>query len=155
MDLRRLRAGEWIAALGGAVLLVSLFLPWYGPDASSGWEVLTAIDLLLAAFALFALALFVITATQRVPALPLALDALVALAGKVALALVVIRMASPPGDAEGLEVGIWLALAGALAIVAGGWVAMRDERLSESGRSTDHSGRPGPPPPEVEVIPAP
>ena len=35
MDLRRLRAGEWIAGVSGVVLLVSLFLPWYrGRDAS-------------------------------------------------------------------------------------------------------------------------
>jgi hypothetical protein len=154
MDLRRLRAGEWIAALGGVVLLVSLFLPWYAP-ADSAWEVLAVNDLLLALIGLFALALFVITATQRVPALPLALDGLVAIAGKLALVLVVIRMASPPDGADGLDVGIWLALAATVAIVAGGWIAMRDERLSEGGRFTDHSGRPGPPPPEVEVIRAP
>ena len=30
MDLRRLRAGEWVAAASGVALLVSLFLPWYG-----------------------------------------------------------------------------------------------------------------------------
>ena len=30
MDLRRLRAGEILLAVSGLVLLVSLFLPWYG-----------------------------------------------------------------------------------------------------------------------------
>jgi hypothetical protein len=35
MDLRRLRAGEWIVAVSGAALLASLFLPWYGRDAGS------------------------------------------------------------------------------------------------------------------------
>ena len=29
MDLRRLRAGEWLAAAAGVALVVSLFLPWY------------------------------------------------------------------------------------------------------------------------------
>jgi hypothetical protein len=29
MDLHRLRVGEWIAAISGVVLLISLFLPWW------------------------------------------------------------------------------------------------------------------------------
>jgi hypothetical protein len=153
MDLRRLRAGEWITALGGAALLVALFLGWY--DSTTGWEALTVADILLTLIALFALALLPITATQRVPALPLMLDALVALAGKVGLVIVLIRMLSPPGGAEGLDVGIWLAVAASVAIVVGGWLAMRDERLSRPGRPTDLTGRPGPPPPEIEVLPAP
>jgi hypothetical protein len=153
MDLRRLRAGEWITALGGAALLVALFLSWYG--SATAWQSLTVADILLAAIALFAIALLPITATLRVPALPLVLDALVALAGKVALVIVLIRMLSPPGAAEGLELGIWLALAASVAIVVGGWVAMRDERLSPPDRPTDLTGRPGPPPPEIEVLPAP
>ena len=43
MDLRRLRAGEILLAVSGLVLLVSLFLPWYGTagDAElTGWEAL-------------------------------------------------------------------------------------------------------------------
>ena len=136
MHLRRLRAGEWIGALGGAALLVALFLSWY--DSASGWGALTVADILLAAIAVFAVAL-----------LP------IALAGKVALVIVLIRMISPPGSAEGLEAGIWLALVASVAIVVGGWVAMRDERLSPSGEHTDLTGRPAPPPPEVEVLPAP
>src|SRR5688572_20013404 len=46
MDLRRLRAGEWIAAVSGAAVLASLFLPWYDDGAAdlSGWEALGAID---------------------------------------------------------------------------------------------------------------
>jgi hypothetical protein len=33
-DLRRLQRGDVIAAIGGAVLLISLFLPWFGVDAA-------------------------------------------------------------------------------------------------------------------------
>ena len=153
MDLRRLRAGEWITALGGAALLVALFLQWY--ESATGWKSLTVADIPLAAIAVFALALLPITATHRVPALPLVLDALVALAGKVGLVIVLIRMVSPPDGFEGLDVGIWLALAASVAIVVGGWLAMHDERLSRPGQPTDLTGRPGPPPPEIEVLPAP
>ena len=78
MDLRRLRAGEWIVGISGLVLLVALFLPWYGDDAGSrtGWESLGALDVVLALVALSALAIPIVTAFQRVPAVPLALQAL-------------------------------------------------------------------------------
>jgi hypothetical protein len=33
-DLRRLQRGDVIAAIGGAILLVSLFLPWFSVDAA-------------------------------------------------------------------------------------------------------------------------
>jgi hypothetical protein len=157
MDLRRLRAGEWIAALGGAALLGSLFLPWYaaGTVESSAWEALAATDILLAVVAAFAVSLFVVTATQRVPAVPIALAGLVTFAGIVGLVLVLVRTAWLPDFADSREWGIWLGLAGALAIVIGGWLAMHDERLSKPGRPTDATGRPGPPPPEIEAIPAP
>lgn len=159
MDLRRLRAGEWIAGLGGAALLVSLFLPWYGGAARglttvTGWQSLAVLDVLLALAALGALALPVVTAAQRVPAVPIALASLVTMEGLLAAALVLVRVGFVPGEADGREWGLWLGLAGALAILAGGAAAMRDERLSRPGRGTDASGRPAPPP-ELDTIPAP
>jgi hypothetical protein len=166
MDLRRLRAGEWIAALGGGLLLFSLFLGWYevpvpsvaipaGSEAETAWEAFAVNDLLLAIVAVCALSLVPITASHRVPAIPLALDALVAIAGKLALLLVLIRIAWHPGGATGLELGAWLGLLGTAVIVAGGWTAMRDERLSSEGRPTDLTGRPRAEPPAIETLPAP
>lgn len=157
MDVRRLRAGEWITAAAGTALLASLFGPWYssGPESASGWESLAALDAILALIASFAVALLVITATQRVPAVPLMLSILVTYAGMLAVVLVLIRVVALPDGADGREWALWLALAGALGIVAGGLVTMRDERLSPPGRHTDLTGRPVPPPPEVERIPAP
>jgi hypothetical protein len=68
---------------------------------------------------------------------------------------VLVRLANLPGEFDGREWGLWLGLAAALGMVAGGAVAMRDERLSPAGRHTDLTGRPAPPPPEIEPIPAP
>ena len=68
MNLHRLRKGEWIAAISGAVLIVSLFLPWWeGADGGrlSGWEALTALDVALALLGLSALAVWAITAVAR------------------------------------------------------------------------------------------
>jgi hypothetical protein len=155
MDLRRLRAGEWTAALGGVVLLVSLFLPWYGEPDVSGWEALTVNDVLLAAVALFAVALLIVTAMQPVPAVPIFLDALVALAGIIASVLVLVRVAFLPDGADSREWGLWLGLVGALGIAVGGWISMRDQRVSRPGRPTDLTGRPVAEPAEIEVLPPP
>jgi peptidoglycan/LPS O-acetylase OafA/YrhL len=159
MDLRRLRAGEWIAALSGVVLLVSLFLPWYGGDPgaedASAWEALAAVDVTLALVAAFAVSLLVVTASQRVPAVPIALSALVTLVGLIGLVLVLVRLASVPDGLDGREYGVWLGLLGTIGIVAGGGVAMHDERLSSPGRHTDLTGRPASAPPEIERLPAP
>jgi hypothetical protein len=158
MDLRRLRAGEWIVAASGAALLSALFLPWYeldGGATATGWEGLGVLDIVLAVIAAAAVALLLVTATQRVPAVPVALDALVALAGLVAALLVLLRTLNLPDGAADREWALWLALAASLGLFAGGMLAMRDERLSPRGRHTDLTGIPAPPPPEIETISAP
>src|SRR4051812_11013437 len=125
MDLRRLRAGEWLAAISGIALLVSLFLPWYGPRSVTGWEAMTAIDVLLAFVAASGVLVAVVTATQRVPAVPVALSALISLVGSAGVILVLIRVLHLPGWAGGREWGVWLGLAGAGGIVGGAGVGVR------------------------------
>jgi hypothetical protein len=157
MDLRRLHAGEWIAAASGLALLVSLFLPWYDArdDSISGWEALAVTDIVLAIVAACGVLLAIVTATQRVPAVPIALSALVTLVGAVGLVLIVVRALVLPDNVDGREWALWLGVAGAVGIVAGAFVSMRDERLSRPGRRTDATGRPVTTAPEVERMPAP
>jgi hypothetical protein len=165
MELRRLRAGEWLAAVSSLALLVSLFLPWYGTgesrggvcigryadvigggidcDGATGWESLTAIDILLAFVAASGVLLAIVTATQRVPAVPVALSALISLFGLVGVVLVLLRALDIPDWASGREWALWLGLAGALGIIAGAVLAMREEI------------RPTGAPIEIEPIPAP
>jgi hypothetical protein len=159
MDLRRLRAGEWIAGLGGVALLVSLFLPWYEWElcamlatdvrrgapcpSASGWESLAAIDVLLAFVAAAGVLLPVVTAAQRVPALPIAVAALTTIAGLVGVLLVLLRIAAMPDHFLEREWGIWLALAGALGVLTGALVAMRQEHW------------PGAEEARIEFVPAP
>jgi hypothetical protein len=132
---------------------VALFLPWY--EGLTGWEAFTLLDLILALLALAALSVPVVTAWQRVPALPLALESLTALFAIVALLLVLIRVLNMPGDAHGREWGLWVALAAVLGIVTAALIAMRDERRPPAGRHTDLTGVPVAAPPEIETIAAP
>jgi hypothetical protein len=154
MDLRRLRAGEWIAGISGLVLFVSLFLPWYADDAGSrtGWESLGALDVVLAVVALSALAIPIVTVLHRVPAVPLAHQSLTTLVGGLAILLVVIRVLNMPDWAVGREWGLWVALAATLGVVAGALLAMRDERLTREGRHTDLTGVPVAQQREVETL---
>src|SRR3954462_8558656 len=97
MDLRRLRAGEWLAAISGIALLVSLFLPWYGPRSVTGWGGMTAIDALLAFVAPSGCLVAGGAAPPRVPAVPVALSALISLVGSAGVILVLIRVLHLPG----------------------------------------------------------
>ena len=158
MDLRRLRAGEWALAGSGAVLLLSLFLPWYElPDEASwtAWEAFAVNDVLLALAGLLAAAVAVVTATQKTVAVPIALTSVAVVVCLAALILVAVRLLAEPAQSTGVEPGAWLGLAGALAMTAAAWVAVRDERLSRPGQTTDVTGRPSPPPPEIEAVPPP
>jgi len=109
----------------------------------------------LALIAAAAVSLLFVTASQQVPAVPIALDAVVTVLGILASVLALIRVLDLPDLAGGREWALWLGLAGTLGVAGGGWVAVRDERLSPPGRHTDATGRPAPPPPEIAPIRAP
>jgi hypothetical protein len=154
MDLRRLRAGEWVVGIAGLVLLLALFLQWYGDEAGSrtGWQSLGALDIVLALVALSALAIPIVTALHRVPAVPLAHQSLTSLVGWLAVVLVLIRVLNMPDWAAGREWGLWVALGAAIGVAAGGMLAMRDERLTRAGRHTDLTGVPVSQQLEVETL---
>jgi hypothetical protein len=132
MGVTRLRAGEWLALAGGVVLLVSLFLPWYGLDRASvsGFEAFSVIDLLLALLALLAIALAVLQVTRDGPAMPVGAAVLVATLGKVGVLLVLLRIiVEPESSALEVRLGAWFALAATVAITAGGWLSLMNEHV--------------------------
>jgi hypothetical protein len=110
MDLRRVRVWEWLTGAAGLVLLVSLFLPWYGLDnvkvggaipfdpttTATGWESFSVVDVLLALAALGAMALPVVAAMQRTAAVPQSLTALLMFFAVVAAVAAVVRLLNPP-----------------------------------------------------------
>ena len=155
MDLKKLKRGELIAAIGGLVLLFSLlFLNWYGVTVSAGaafggisgefkvgvdlgaWDaqgpVGTLANLVILAAGVFAVGLAVVTATSRTVALPIATSAVTTALGAAALVMVLGRMILQPGPNEivDLKFGIFLALAATIAITYGGWRSMQEEGTS-------------------------
>jgi hypothetical protein len=137
-----MRRAEPVAGLGGLLLLVALFLPWYGPDDVTGWQALTVIDVLLALLALLAIAVPAVSVATRGPAKAVGIQVIASAVGWLAVLLVAIRLVFPP-DALSLRYGAWLALAGAVIAWVGSWMSLRDEST------------PGAVPPDVPRRPAP
>jgi hypothetical protein len=112
---RRFDIGPLLLALGAIVLLVGLFLDWYGE--ASAWDVFELTDLLLAALAVAALAAAVQLLTDAEfldrRALPWIVGA--------AFVLVAAALINPPLAAadQPLRTGAWLSFAAAVVMVAG------------------------------------
>ena len=172
MDLRRPRLGDWIGGLGGAALLVSLFLPWYGgcaescyllagsepPDGLTAWRSFAVLDLLLLVTALFGIAMLAFSLTQRVAAVPIATAAITAIFSTAAAVWVLVRVVELPGpDAfSDRRFGLYVGLGSTVAVAAGAWLSMRDEGFGvrpAPGMEATLGG--GDPLAEVPVVPVP
>jgi hypothetical protein len=135
MDFKQLDRGEVVAAAGGALLAVSVFLAWYslgnanatlnscrGPHSScTGWHALTIVRflLLLAAAAPAILAWIII----RGHALSWPRGELTAVTALAALTFILFRgVIDKPGQPSGeisIDFGWWVALVGGLLILTG------------------------------------
>src|SRR4051812_9258018 len=99
MDLRRAGAWDWLTGLAGVVLIVDLWLPWYGAAGltANAWEAFTYVDLLLALAGLSAIALVVVTAAAPAAAIPRIMNTCVLWLGVAASVFAVIRLINVPG----------------------------------------------------------
>ena len=139
MDTSRLTPADMIAGVGGIVLLISLWLPWYGLSAdvsgvsfdgsASGWEWLSLIDIILFLCAVAAIA---VVAAKAAGALPPDVPAALVLfaAGALAFLLCVFRLIDTPvpGDVPdeidvSRKIGVFLAVIASGAIGYAGWRA--------------------------------
>ena len=137
MDTSRLTTGDIIAGVGGIVLLISLFLPWYGAsvdvggfsasESGNGWEAMSFIDILLFVIALVAIAVVAARATGQLPAEVPAAVVLLGL-GALAVLLVLYRIIDIPVEGDipdevdlSRKIGVFVALIGAAAVAYGGW----------------------------------
>ena len=152
-DLRGLRGSERIAVTGTALILLSFFLPWYGfpvsgdPLAQTGWAAFSFAEgaLVLVCGAVVLLALQV--GGGYVPPRPLTEWGLFVAAGLWAAMIVGYRMVDRPDfdlDLQlvaierdySLRYGIFVALGGALLIVAAG-MRSRRKLLARRARERD------------------
>jgi hypothetical protein len=148
VSTRRLDGAPLISALGGLILLVSLFLHWYQPGLSA-WTAFEVLDLLLAALAIAALLAGASSVLEERPRTDGALPAI----GCAAFVIVVSQLINHPPAAQGAGVqsGAWLGLAGSGLMAAGGLLALAGVSLSLSV-SPRHTSReaeraePAPPP---------
>ena len=130
--MRRVRAGELIAAAGAVALLVVTFLDWYVVDgvAVDAWGAFRITDLLLAVVIALGLGLLAVQLVGRGPALPVSIAVLTATIALAAALLVAYRILNQPGPNDLVEVraGAWLGLFAAALEAFGAWHSLSDER---------------------------
>jgi hypothetical protein len=164
VDTSKLSVGDQIAAVSGIVLLIALFLPWYGVDVSVGgfsasesanaWEALDFIDILLFLIALVAIGVPVAKAAGSMPD-DVPGPMIVLAAGGLAVLLVLFRLIDlPTPDVSGSGIdfsrkfGIFLGLIAAVGVTYGGW------RANEEAPVSSAPAAPPPPPPAPTDTPA-
>lgn len=129
MAPRKIDLGEALAAAGALLLVVSLFLEWFG--GASAWEAFESLDLvlLLGAFAVLAA---VAGAFEWLGA------RLLAPLGGLLLLVVIVQIVEPPpgfGD-EDTDIGAWLALTAAGLVLLGGLLRIASISITVSGKDT-------------------
>lgn len=146
------RLGAVVAAAGGVILIVSLFLVWYEAPGSgvldsvtdaidnatgsnltdklsrTGWESFEFTDLICALAGGMALVrgLVSLAGDDDNPAIPGPM--LLTVLGGVAAAAIAYRIANPPGLGFERQIGIWIGLIGAAAVTYGSAIALRASR---------------------------
>jgi hypothetical protein len=125
MDMSRTSTGQRIAGIGGVLLFIFLFLPWFGEGGQelSGWEGQSSTDVFMLITAVVAIAAGLAGPTGLlVPGLTL--NGAAALLGAVAtIQLVWLSFF----DGDGREYGMYLSLLAAIAIAVGGYLAAQAE----------------------------
>ncbi len=119
MDIGRLRQDQLIAAIGGLVLIISLFLSWSEVDlggSASAFDAFSGMDIILLLIGIAALGLAVVTAVEARVTLPARADLILALLGIFAVGWTLGWVLEDPSAG----IGAWLGLLATLAIAFGG-----------------------------------
>ncbi len=132
-----------LATAGAICLVISLTLPWYenAEGKLDAWSTFGPAVVLLMLAAIAALALLLATVTERTPALPVAAAVWGVLFGLIAVIAAIVRVLERPDHATSLCAGAWLALVGAVTVLLGAWLSIRDERTSRYEPATPEARR--------------
>lgn len=168
--MEKARPVDLLAPLGGAMLLVSAFLEWFRypdpeviklqqqfevPDrnietsatliTSTGWEV-TSLRYILYLCAIAAIVNFFLLIMSRTPGRSAIFSTPVIGLGALTALWIALRWLNPPFDDATVLSGLYVGLAGALLVLGGTFMALRDERIPPG---FDHA-----PAPEMLSLPA-
>ena len=130
-----------IAAGGGLLLFISLFMDWF--EGVSAWEIFDVTDVVLALIALIAIAIGAMLATGNTANLPAAPSAIVTTSGVIAFSMVATFVL----EGEEKKFGIFLALIATIAIIVGGTQLARGGVAPTTTRRATTEPPPPPPPP--------
>jgi len=133
MNTSKLTPGQMIAAAGGLVLIISLFLSWIeGPvgGSANAWDSFSAMDIILLLIGLAAIALAAVAATEGTMRAPSEAGLILTLLGAIAFGWAL------GWDLENSSAGIgsWLALFSSIAITYGGYETWRVQGLGAAPR---------------------
>ncbi|MBK5231131.1 MAG: hypothetical protein JJE27_08180, partial [Thermoleophilia bacterium] len=152
--------GRLIAAAGGIVLIISLFLNWYtykaglniaGVNSSSStgisaWDAFSLIDLLLLVIGLLAIVPAALDVFDMEVELPVDMSVVTMAAGALAVLLIVFRVIDKPGpdvsvNIPGVEAGVHLAFGLFIGLISSAAIAFGGfTQTSESGGVDAYSG---------------
>lgn len=150
-DARR-NLPQLIAAVGGVVLFLSLFLDWFG---GSAWESFSIVDIILAALGLGAAAYAISAIMGTTPARPWLSPRLHVWIGVIAVTIVLTLVLEVDSN-----FGAFLAIAASLAILAGGILSERPDLAARLESAADGlaanvgSGGAAPAPPGTNTTPS-
>lgn len=152
MKLNPPRVPEILVGAFAALLILSLFLPWYRADEPAGcapgadgcvrdtqtaFEAFAVVDILAALVAIGGLALLLLEMTQDTPAVPVAWSAMLAPLTVVAFGLVLWRTVAPPEDAGDEPVFALLGLVASGGLAVATMLSMRSEGYGWRSRAAD------------------
>ncbi|MCW3032301.1 MAG: hypothetical protein JWM60_646 [Solirubrobacterales bacterium] len=129
----KLRGGELTVLAGIGCVVAALIVPSYETPVGNLdiWDTFGAAAVLLLATLSAALALVLAALLeQESPALPVSTAVWGVLLGLIGTIAAFVRVLERPEHASGLAAGAWLGLGGAMLILLGAWLTIRDERPS-------------------------
>jgi hypothetical protein len=126
MSASQTSQGQMIAAAGGVLLFIFLFLPWFGAGGGdlSGWEGQSTTDLYLLITALVAVGA-ALTGGVILPGLTM--NGATALLGAVGTILLLWLVLFDFPDGADREIGLYLSLIAVAAVAGGGYAAAQGD----------------------------
>jgi drug/metabolite transporter (DMT)-like permease len=146
MDFSKLSMGAKLALVGGAILVINLFLPWYKIDFIVGSVSVNAFDEFLAWLGSFlAIAGAVILVLKAmgqssVNAGQFKTEQLALLLGAAGFVLIVLQYLTESDGREFASIGMWLGILASALVTYGAFRALKDAGLDVPGMGGRGSG---------------